>query len=98
MNDLPRKPVAIAIKSYIHAPRVLSVAEVIRQLASVFPDLDRTTIAHRVRKSRRWRILPSPGRRTRCERAVAVQITGASSGSSAAPLTGGGSATWLVDQ
>jgi hypothetical protein len=53
MNDLPRKPVAIAIESYIHAPRVLSVAEVIRQLASVFPDLDRITIAHRVRKSRR---------------------------------------------
>jgi hypothetical protein len=53
MIDLPRKPVAIAIESYIHAPRVLSVVEVIRQLASVFPDLDRTTIAHRIRKSRR---------------------------------------------
>jgi hypothetical protein len=53
MNDLPRKPIAIAIESYIRAPRVLSVDEVIRQLASVFPDLDRTTIAHRVRKSRR---------------------------------------------
>ena len=53
MNDLSRKPVAIAIESYIHAPRVLSVAEVIRQLASVFPDLDRTTIAHRIGKSRR---------------------------------------------
>ena len=46
MNDLPRQPVAIAIKSYIHAPRALSVAEVIGQLASVFPGLDRTTIAH----------------------------------------------------
>jgi hypothetical protein len=53
MNEPPRQPVAIAIESYIHAPRVLSVAEVIRQLASVFPDLDRTTIAHRIRKSRR---------------------------------------------
>jgi hypothetical protein len=53
MNDLPRKPVAIAIESYIQAPRVLSVAQVIRQLASVFPDLDRATIAHRIRKSRR---------------------------------------------
>ena len=53
MNDFPRKPVAIAIESYLHAPRVLSVAEVIRQLASAFPDLDTTTIAHRVRKSRR---------------------------------------------
>ena len=50
---LPRKPVATAIESYLHAPRVLSVAAVIRQLASAFPDLDRTTIAHRVRKSRR---------------------------------------------
>ena len=39
--------------SYIHAPRALSVAEVIRQLASVFPGLDRTTIVHRIRKSRR---------------------------------------------
>jgi hypothetical protein len=53
MNEPPRRPVAIAIESYIHAPRVLSVAEVIRQLASVFPDLDRTTIAHRIQKSRR---------------------------------------------
>jgi hypothetical protein len=53
MNNPPRQPVAIAIQSYIHAPRVLSVAEVIRQLASVFPDLDRATIAHRIRKSRR---------------------------------------------
>ena len=53
MNEPPRQPVAIAIESYIHAPRVLSVTEVIRQLASVFPDLGRTTIAHRIRKSRR---------------------------------------------
>ena len=53
MNEPPRRPVAIAIESYIHAPRVLSVAEVIRQLASVFPDLDRATIAQRIRKSRR---------------------------------------------
>ena len=53
MNDLPRQPVAIAIESYLQAPRALSVAEVIRQLASVFPGLDRTTIAHRIRKSRR---------------------------------------------
>ena len=53
MNDLPRKPVAIAIESYNQAPRVLSVAQVIRQLACVFPDLDRATIAQRIRKSRR---------------------------------------------
>ena len=52
MNDLPRQPVTIAIQ-YIYAPRVLSVAEVIRQLESVFPNLDRNTITHRIQKSRR---------------------------------------------
>jgi hypothetical protein len=44
--------VAIAIESYIHAPRVLSVSEVVRQLASVFPDHDTAAMAYRVMKSR----------------------------------------------
>ena len=63
MNDPPRQPVTIAIQSYIYAPRVLSVAEVIRQLESVFPNLDRTTITHRIQKSRRMRAAAMAGAR-----------------------------------
>jgi hypothetical protein len=53
MNEPMEQAVAIAIESYVHAPRILSVSEVVRQVASVFPDHDRATIAHRVWKSRR---------------------------------------------
>jgi hypothetical protein len=52
MNQPRDQAVAIAIESYIHAPRVLSVSEVIRQVASVFPDHDAGAIARRVVKSR----------------------------------------------
>jgi hypothetical protein len=52
MNQPMDQAVAIAIESYIHAPRVLSVAEVVRQVASVFPDHDAAAIAYRVMKSR----------------------------------------------
>ena len=44
--------VATAIESYIHAPRVLSVSEVVRQVASVFPDHDAAALVSRVIKSR----------------------------------------------
>jgi hypothetical protein len=44
--------IAIAVESYIHAPRVLSVSEVVRQVASVFPDHDTAAIVSRVIKSR----------------------------------------------
>src|SRR5262245_54107907 len=44
--------VAIAIESYIHAPRVLSVSEVVRQVASVFPDHETAAIVSQVIKSR----------------------------------------------
>jgi hypothetical protein len=53
MNQPLDQAVAIAIESYIHAPRVLSVSEVVRQVASVFPDHDTAAIAHRVIRSRR---------------------------------------------
>jgi hypothetical protein len=52
MNQSMDQAVAIAIESYIHAPRVLSVSEVVRQVASVFPDCDAAAIACRVLKSR----------------------------------------------
>jgi hypothetical protein len=53
MNEPIEQAVAIAIESYIHAPRVLSVSEVVRQVASVFPEHDTAAIAHRVIKTRR---------------------------------------------
>ena len=52
MNRPMDQAVAIAIESYIHAPRVLSVSDVVRQVASVFPDHDAGAIARRVMKSR----------------------------------------------
>jgi hypothetical protein len=52
MDHRMDQAVAIAIESYIHAPRVLSVSEVVRQVASVFPDHDTAAIACRVMKSR----------------------------------------------
>jgi hypothetical protein len=52
MNQPMDQAVAIAIESYIHAPRDLSVSEVVRQVASVFPDHDTAAIANRVMKSR----------------------------------------------
>jgi hypothetical protein len=52
MNQPMDQAVAIAIESYIHAPRDLSVSEVVRQVASVFPDHDAAAIAYRVMKSR----------------------------------------------
>ena len=53
MNEPMKRVIAIAIESYIHAPRVLSVSKVVRQLAAVFPDQDRETLAQQVQKSRR---------------------------------------------
>ena len=53
MNQPMDQAVAIAIESYIHAPRVLSVSEVVRQVASVFPDHDTAAIVSRVIKTRR---------------------------------------------
>ena len=53
MNEPMKRVIAIAIESYIHAPRVLSVSKVVRQLAAVFPDQDRETLAKQVQKSRR---------------------------------------------
>jgi len=53
MNERLEQAVAIAIESYVHAPRILSVLEVVRQVAAVFPDQDHETIAHGVRRSRR---------------------------------------------
>lgn len=52
MNQPTDQAVAIAIESYIHAPRILSVSEVVRQVVSVFPDHDTAAIACRVIKSR----------------------------------------------
>jgi len=53
MNGPIGQAVAIAIESYVHAPRTLSVLEVVRQVTAVFPDQDDAKIAHGVRKSRR---------------------------------------------
>jgi hypothetical protein len=53
MNEPMKRVIAIAIESYMHAPRVLSVSKVVRQLAAVFPDQDRETLAQQVQKSRR---------------------------------------------
>jgi hypothetical protein len=52
MNEPIEQAVAIAIESYVHAPRTLSVLEVVRQVTAVFPDQDHAKIAYRVRKSR----------------------------------------------
>ena len=53
MSEPMRRVIAIAIESYIHAPRVLSVSKVVGQLAAVFPDQDYETLAQQVQKSRR---------------------------------------------
>jgi hypothetical protein len=53
MNEPIEQAVAIAIQSYVHAPRTLSVLEVVRQVTAVFPDQDHARIAHGVRESRR---------------------------------------------
>ena len=53
MNEPIDQAVAIAIESYAHAPRTLSVLEVVRQVTAVFPDQDHAKIAHCVRNSRR---------------------------------------------
>lgn len=50
MNEPIEQAVAIAIESYVHAPRTLSVLEVVRQVTAVFPEQDHAKIAHRVRK------------------------------------------------
>jgi hypothetical protein len=52
MNEPMKRVIAIAIESYMHAPRVLSVSKVVRQLAEVFPDQDYETLAQQVQKSR----------------------------------------------
>jgi hypothetical protein len=52
MNETFERAVAIAIESYVHAPRTLSVLEVVRQVTAVFPGQDHAKIAHGVRKSR----------------------------------------------
>jgi hypothetical protein len=56
MNQPLDQAVTIAIESYIHAPRVLSVSEVVRQVKSVFPDYDAAVIACRVMNSRQTKI------------------------------------------
>jgi hypothetical protein len=53
MNKPMEHAVAAAIESYIHAPRVLSVSKVVRQLAAVFPDQDHATLVDKVQRSRR---------------------------------------------
>jgi hypothetical protein len=53
MNEPIEHAVAIAIESYIHAPRTLSVLEIVRQVTAVFPDQDHDAIADGIRKSRR---------------------------------------------
>jgi hypothetical protein len=53
MNEPIEQAVAIAIESYVHAPRTFSVLEVVRQVTAVFPDQDHGKIALGVRKSRR---------------------------------------------
>jgi hypothetical protein len=53
MSEPIEQAVAIAIESYVHAPRTLSILEVVRQVTAVFPDQDHTKIADGVRKSRR---------------------------------------------
>ena len=53
MNEPIEQAVAIAIASYVHAPRTLSVLEVVKQVTAVFPDQDHAKIAHGVRESRR---------------------------------------------
>ena len=53
MSEPMKRAIAVAIESYMHAPRVLSVSKVVRQLAAVFPDQDRETLAQQVQKSRR---------------------------------------------
>ena len=52
MNQPVECTVAVAIESYAHAPRTLTVLEVVMQVLSVFPDQDHATLAARVRKSR----------------------------------------------
>jgi hypothetical protein len=53
MSKPMEQAVAAAIESYIHAPRVLSVSKVVRQLASVFPEQDQAMLIEQVRRSRR---------------------------------------------
>jgi hypothetical protein len=53
MNEPMKRVIAIAIESYMHAPRVLSVSKVVRQLAAVFPNQDYEALAQQVQKSRR---------------------------------------------
>ena len=53
MNEPMKREIAIAIESYMHTPRVLSVSKVVRQLAAVFPNQDFETLAQQVQKSRR---------------------------------------------
>lgn len=53
MSKPMEQAVAAAIESYIHAPRVLSVSNVVRQLASVFPEQDQAMLIEQVQRSRR---------------------------------------------
>jgi hypothetical protein len=46
MNETIERAVAIAIESYVHAPRTLTILEVVRQVTAVFPDQDHTKVAH----------------------------------------------------
>jgi hypothetical protein len=62
MNEPIERAVAIAIESYAHAPRTLSLLEVVRQVAAVFPDQDQARIAHGVRESRRMFAADRSGR------------------------------------
>jgi len=53
MSEPRKHAVATAIESYIHAPRVLTISKMVRQLASVFPEQDREVLVKQVQTSRR---------------------------------------------
>ena len=77
MNEPMKRVIAIAIESYIHAPRVLSVSKVVRQLAAVFPDQDRETLAQQVQKSRRIIAVNARGRYPHMRSASITRMTAA---------------------
>ena len=52
MRESAERAIVIAIESYRHAPRSLSVNEVVRQVALVFPDQDRAELTKRIRRTR----------------------------------------------
>jgi hypothetical protein len=53
MSEPREQAVATAIETYIHAPHVLGISKVVRQLASVFPEQDQEKLIEQVQRSRR---------------------------------------------